>query len=139
MKVHATNLDAEVNDLTSKLSEAVLDRTDLITSHTNEKHDLNVAKNAAIHDMASYWVSYVSDTLLSELLIDHMQNKFGLTISSSLFPPFLFANSYNVSSERRAIRRRCIFRQRRLDNRRLSGSNSRHQQRRFNRRRSCFQ
>ena len=54
MKVHATNLDAEVNDLTSKLSDAVLDRTDFITSHTNEKHGLNVAKNAAIHDMASY-------------------------------------------------------------------------------------
>ena len=87
LKTHSSCLDAEVDDLTSQLSDTALERADLIASHTDEKHNLNVAKDPAIYDMASYLVSYVSGTMPSDILIEKMQSKFGLTISRSIFPP----------------------------------------------------
>ena len=74
----ASSRDAEVIDLTSQLSDAALERADLVASHTDEKHNLNVAKNAAIHDMASHLISYISGALPSDVLIGSMQSKFGI-------------------------------------------------------------
>ena len=73
-------LSAEVNVLVNQLSDAALARADLIVAKDAEK-------DAAIQDMASYLVSYISGALPNDTLIGKMQSKFGLTISTSIFPP----------------------------------------------------